>query len=201
MVFVVIVAVAFDAGVFADNFWGGDARSVGSLFDQVTDTMLVTTFVFLGIEGASVYSRLARRREDVGRATLLGFLSVLALFASVTLVSYGVLPAARPRQGGPAVDGRASWSRSSAQWGATFVSIGVIISVLGAYLAWTLLNAEVMYMPARTDVMPRFLARENAQRDADRRAGHHQPVACRPSCCWCSSSTTRSTSCSSSTPR
>ena len=67
--------------------------------------MLVTTFVFLGIEGASVYSRLARRREDVGRATLLGFLSVLALFASVTLVSYGVLPqhdlaqAAQPSMG------------------------------------------------------------------------------------------------------
>jgi arginine:ornithine antiporter / lysine permease len=51
--------------------------------------MLVTTFVFLGVEGASVYSRLARRREDVGRATLLGFLSVLAIFASVTMVSYG----------------------------------------------------------------------------------------------------------------
>ena len=54
--------------------------------------MLVTTFVFLGVEGASVYSRLARRREDVGRATVLGFVSVLALFASVTLVSYGVMP-------------------------------------------------------------------------------------------------------------
>jgi amino acid transporter len=48
---------------------------VKSLFDQVKDTMLVTTFVFLGVEGASVYSRFARRREDVGRATLLGFLS------------------------------------------------------------------------------------------------------------------------------
>jgi arginine:ornithine antiporter/lysine permease len=54
---------------------------VRSLFDQVTDTMLVTTFVFLGVEGASMYSRFARRREDVGRATLLGFLSVLVIFA------------------------------------------------------------------------------------------------------------------------
>ena len=31
----------------------------------------------------------------------------------------------------------------------------MIISVQGAYLAWTLINAEVLYMPARTDVMPR----------------------------------------------
>ena len=47
-------------------------------------------------------------------------------------------------------------------WGSTFVNIGVIISVQGAYLAWTLINAEVLYMPATTDVMPRFLTRNNA---------------------------------------
>ena len=56
--------------------------------------MLVTVFVFLGVEGASVYSRHAKRREDVGRATVLGFVSVFAVFASVTIVSYGILPMA-----------------------------------------------------------------------------------------------------------
>ena len=54
--------------------------------------MLITVFVFLGIEGASVYSRFARKREDVGRATVIGFLSVLSVFMLVTLLSYGVLP-------------------------------------------------------------------------------------------------------------
>jgi arginine:ornithine antiporter / lysine permease len=89
VVFIIVVGFAFDPQTFAANFWGGEPQSPKSLFDQVKDTMLVTTFVFLGVEGASVYSRLARRREDVGRATLLGFLSVLAIFASVTMVSYG----------------------------------------------------------------------------------------------------------------
>lgn len=54
--------------------------------------MLITTFVFIGIEGASVYSRYAKRREDVGRATVIGFLSVLCIFALVTLSSYAVVP-------------------------------------------------------------------------------------------------------------
>jgi len=53
-------------------------------------------------------------------------------------------------------------------WGATFISIGVIISVQGAYLAWTLINAEVLYMPATTAVMPKFLARNNK---------NHTPIA------------------------
>ena len=46
-------------------------------------------------------------------------------------------------------------------WGKTFISIGVIVSVLGAYLAWTLMAAEVMYIPARSEDLPEFLGREN----------------------------------------
>jgi arginine:ornithine antiporter/lysine permease len=49
-------------------------------------------------------------------------------------------------------------------WGRWFISAGVIISVLGAYLAWTLMAAEVMYMPARNEDMPAFLGRENDQK-------------------------------------
>ncbi|ROS31092.1 basic amino acid/polyamine antiporter [Cellulomonas sp. PhB150] len=156
--FIIIVAVAFDADTFGQNLLGDATGS--SLFEQVTDTMLVTTFVFLGIEGASVYSRMARRREDIGRATLLGLGSTLALFASVTLVSYGVLPqrdlaaAAEPSMG-------AVLESVVGGWGSTLIDLGVIVSVLGAYLAWTLLNAEVLYMPARTELMPRVLARAN----------------------------------------
>lgn len=161
LTFIVIVAVAFEAGTFADNFWGSDVRSFRSVFEQVKQTMLVTTFVFLGIEGASVYSRFARRRADVGRATILGFLSVLAVFASVTLVSYGVLPQADLANAKQPSMGSVLESVVG-EWGSTFVSIGVIISVQGAYLAWTLINAEVLYMPARGDVMPRFLTRDNA---------------------------------------
>jgi amino acid transporter len=56
--------------------------------------MLLTVFVFVGIEGASVYSRYARDRNDVGIATVLGFLGVLCLLMLVTLLSYGILPRA-----------------------------------------------------------------------------------------------------------
>ena len=70
--------------------------------------MLVTTFVLLGVEGASVYSRFARRREDVGRATLLGFLSVLAIFASVTMVVLRRLATRSVGKHSSTLDGRGS---------------------------------------------------------------------------------------------
>ncbi|MCW6008284.1 basic amino acid/polyamine antiporter [Micromonospora sp. CPCC 205371] len=157
--FVVLALFYLDLGVFADNLGGADYA--GSLFDQVRGTMLVTVFVFLGVEGASVYSRHAKRREDVGRATILGFLSVFAVFASVTIVSYGILPMeqiSELRQ--PSMAG--VLEAAVGDWGEVFVSVGLIVSVLGAYLAWTLMAAEVLFVAAKDDDMPRFLGRSNA---------------------------------------
>jgi arginine:ornithine antiporter/lysine permease len=49
-------------------------------------------------------------------------------------------------------------------WGAVFVSIGLLISVLGAYLAWSLICAEVLFTAAKTKDMPALFARENANK-------------------------------------
>lgn len=162
LLFVAIIAVALRADVFAANFWGGSDESFDGLFEQVRSTMLVTVFVFLGVEGASVYSRHARRRGDVGRATVLGFLGVLALFASVTLLSYGALPReelGELRQ--PSMMG--VLESVVGHWGAVLIGVGLIVSVLGAYLAWTLMAAEVLFVAAKDDDMPRFLRRENGR--------------------------------------
>ncbi|MGV0851604.1 basic amino acid/polyamine antiporter [Mycolicibacterium phlei] len=161
LVFIVIALVAFEAGVFADNFWGdAGGYSFASIWDQATGTMLITVFVFLGIEGAAVYSRMARRREDVGKATVFGFLGVLSVFAMVTLVSYGVLP--QSELAGVAQPSMASVLESIVgPWGAVLIKVGVIVSVLGAYLAWTLMAAEVLFISAKSEDMPRFLARTN----------------------------------------
>jgi arginine:ornithine antiporter/lysine permease len=157
-VFVVLVLFALNPDVLVDNLSGGPG--LGSLFDQVSGTMLATVFVFLGVEGASVYSRYARKREDVGKATVLGFLSVGSVFASVTIVSYGILPRAEIahlRQ--PSMAG--VMEAAVGGWGSVFISIGLIVSVLGAYLAWTLMAAEVLFVAAKDDDMPRFLRKVN----------------------------------------
>lgn len=160
LVFVILALFFFKPSVFADNFGGADYA--GSLFNQVRGTMLATVFVFLGVEGASVYSRHAKRREDVGRATVLGFLSVFAVFASVTIVSYGIMPMAEIaelRQ--PSMAG--VLEEAVGTWGKVFVSVGLIISVLGAYLAWTLMAAEVLFVAAKDDDMPRFLRKATSE--------------------------------------
>ena len=125
--------------------------------------MLVTVFVFVGIEGASVYSRYAKNRNDVGVATVLGFLGVLCLLVLVTVFSYGILPraelAALPN---PSMAG--VMEAIVGPWGRVFISIGLIISIAGNYLSWSLLAAEVLHSAAQNETMPALLAHENARR-------------------------------------
>ena len=160
ILFVILVGLAFQADLFSASFWGGGEYGTADIFNQVRSTMLVTVFVFIGVEGASVYSRYAQKRSDVGFATITGFLGVLCLMILVTLLSYGVM--ARPELGALRQPSMAGVLETVVgRWGAMFVSAGLIISVLGAYLAWSLLAAEVAYSAARSQLMPAFLKHEN----------------------------------------
>ena len=135
----------------------------GNLFQQVKATMLVTVFVFIGIEGASVYSRYAKKRSDVGAATIAGFIGVTGLMVLVTLTPYAVLhraDIAGMRQPSMA----AVLEAVVGHWGAVFVSLGLLVSVLGAYLAWSLICAEVLFAAAKNKDMPKIFATENANR-------------------------------------
>ena len=160
ILFILILAVSFKGHLFAANFWGGEGMPASGIFDQVRATMLITTFVFIGIEGASVYSRYAQKRSDVGVATIFGFIGVTALMVLVTLLSYAVLP--RVEIAGLQQPSMATVLEAVVgHWGLVFISLGVIVSVLGAYLAWQMIAAEVLFNAAKTDDMPRIFATEN----------------------------------------
>jgi arginine:ornithine antiporter / lysine permease len=158
LVFIVILFFAFKLDLFGMNLYGGDL--IGNVFEQVKATMLVTVFVFIGIEGASVCSRYAKERADVGKATILGFIGVTGIMVLVTLLPYAALQRAeiagmrQPSMAGvlEAVVG---------PWGAIFVSLGLILSVLGAYLAWALICAEVMFAAGKSKDMPSVFVKVN----------------------------------------
>jgi arginine:ornithine antiporter/lysine permease len=158
MVFIVLLFFAFKIDLFSMNLYGGDL-TVG-LFEQVKATMLVTVFVFIGIEGASVYSRYAKERADVGKATILGFIVVTGLMVLVTLLPYAVME--RAEIAGLRQPSMAGVLESVVgPWGAMFVSAGLLVSVLGAYLAWALICAEVMFAAGKSKDMPAMFAKVN----------------------------------------
>ena len=165
LVFIAIAAVGFKAGLFSADFWGRtteiEGASLGDTMTQVKNMMLVTVWVFIGIEGASVYSQRAKKRKDVGRATVFGFLGVLALLLMVNLLSYGLMAQAE-LAGVPDPSMAGVLANEVGSWGAAFISIGLVISLLGALIAWVMLCVEILRLPALEHVMPKALARENA---------------------------------------
>ena len=163
--FILLGILAFNYDKFTFNFWGvADAQGqggLGSVLDQVKSTMLVTLWVFIGIEGASVYSARAARRADVGRATVIGFLGALGIYVLVTLIANGIL--IQPELAGLKVPSMAGVFESIVgPWGAALINIGLVISVGGAFLSWTLLCAEIPYTCGKDGTFPKWFAGENA---------------------------------------
>jgi arginine:ornithine antiporter/lysine permease len=164
--FLLVAIVAFHWDKLNFNFWGQpDATGqggLGSVLSQVKSTMLVTVWVFIGIEGASVYSTRAAKRSDVGRATLIGFVGCLGLYALVSLLATGIL--SQPELAGLKVPSMAGvFETLVGPWGAALISLGLIVSVGGAYLAWTLLCAEIPYVCGRDGTFPKWFAVENSK--------------------------------------
>lgn len=159
-VFIVVVAIGFRYDLFALDFWG-EGADLGSVADQTRAMMMVTVWVFIGIEGASIYSKRARKRSDVGKATVLGFVFMLALLVAVNLLSLGVMRRADVAEL-PDISMGDVLAHVVGPWGSWFISVGVIISLIGALLAWILLCGETMQVPGSDGTMPSFFGRLNS---------------------------------------
>lgn len=162
VIFLVCVIGGFKMGVFSDDFWGtlSGNFSFSEVLPQVKGTMLITVWVFIGIEGAVVFSGRAKKRSDVGKATLLGFAAVTLIYMSVTVLSFGIMSQAELK----GLDRPAMafvLERVIGKSGAIIVNIGVIISIFGAWIANTLLAEEVAFQAGKDQLFPTFFLKEN----------------------------------------
>ncbi|GAA0253349.1 arginine-ornithine antiporter [Pseudomonas rhodesiae] len=161
VLFVLIALFAFKLDIFTADIWGVKNPDLGSVMNQVRNMMLVTVWVFIGIEGASIFSARAEKRTDVGKATVIGFITVLLFLMLVNVLSLGIMtqPELAKLQN-PSM--AAVLEHVVGHWGAVLISVGLIISLLGALLSWVLLCAEIMFAAAKDHTMPEFLRKENA---------------------------------------
>lgn len=162
--FILLAIVGFNLDKISFDFWGRGgmegATDLGSIMEQVKGTMLVTLWVFIGIEGASVYSARAAKRSDVGRATVIGFVGSLGIYVLVSLLAAGVMT--QPELGALKVPSMAGvFETLVGPWGAALINLGLILSVGGAFLSWTLLCAEIPYSCGQDGTFPKWFAREN----------------------------------------
>ena len=91
----------------------------------------------------------------------MGFVGVLGLLLAVNLLSYGLMEQAKiAGLSDPSMAGL--MENEVGAWGAGFISAGLIISLLGALIAWVLLAVEILRLPAMEGVLPKALSKENS---------------------------------------
>lgn len=159
MILAVILSGTFSLEVFFDNFTGEGSGL--SLLEQTKATVYTTVWVFVGIEGAVVISARAKSTETAGKATILAFISLFALYFLISILSMGVLPAEElATLQTPAMAGLLD--RVMGPTGKLIVNLGVIISVAGALFTCTILTVESIYQPATQNCFPKSLSKISA---------------------------------------
>ncbi|AAU37159.1 basic amino acid/polyamine antiporter [[Mannheimia] succiniciproducens] len=148
----------FDTDIFNSDVKASALNN--NIGDQVKDTMLITLWVFTGVEGASVLSAHAKKRTDVGLATVLGILIALALYVAITILALGILPretiAEMPNPSmGPLLDAMMGPT------GKVIITACLIVSVLASYISWTMYSAEIPYRGAQKGAFPKILDKLN----------------------------------------
>ncbi len=148
----------FDPAIFMENFWGEAGGP--DLGTQIISTMIALVWVFTGIEGAVVISGRAKYARDVGRATVIGFVSVFVLYLIISLESMGVMPRAQMAElATPSMAG--ILEHAIGPLGASIVNLGVVLSLLGAMLGYVIIASETPFEAARQGVFPKSFARTN----------------------------------------
>lgn len=169
ILFVLIVAFLFRFSMFDFDFWGNETVSsaaLGSLSTQIKSTMLVTLWAFIGIEGAVVMSKHAKTPQTVGRATFLGFIGCLLIYVLLSVLPYGVMHQSQlAKIANPSTAG--ILEILVGRWGAWLMNIGLLISVLTSWLAWTMVTAQIPQAAAENGTFPKVFANENE---------HHAPA-------------------------
>lgn len=160
LIFIVIIFCAyFNPKLFQSDLWG-DGKLWQPVGLQIKNSMMVTLFCFFGVEGAVMLSARAKRPKDVGRAGVAGFLIAWVLYLLVSVLCFGLM-SRYSLSDLPDPSIAYILQHTLGSWAYYFVIISVIIALLGGWVAWTLVVAQVPYEAAAVGILPKIFLRTN----------------------------------------
>lgn len=160
LVFIIATfVILFKANVFEAGLFD-QLGNLGTTGGQIKSTMMVTLFCFFGVEGAVMMSARAKKASDVGRAGIAGFAISLVLYMAVSLLCFGLLSRASLSE---LPDPSIAYilKETCGEWAYWFVICAVIVSLVGGWVAWTLVVAQVPYEAALVGILPPAFKRTN----------------------------------------
>lgn len=160
IVFIIVVfCIHFDILRWDSDIWGA-TQNIGSVGHQIKGSMMVTLFCFFGVEGAVMLAARAKKSSDVGKAGVTGFLISLLLYMLISILCFGLMT--RAKLAGLQDPSIAYILRVElGEWAYYFVIISLLIALLGGWVAWTLVVAQVPYEAATVKILPKIFTRTN----------------------------------------
>lgn len=169
VIFVAILVYMLDASKLTSDIWGHTQANghpkLGSVFSQVIAPLDVALWCFIGVEGAVALSGRARNKQDIGKATLIGFIVSLVICILVSILPFGVLTQPELKLI-PTPSTAGVLKTVTGDWGEWMINIGVLISVLTSWVAWTMICAEVPMVAAQNKTFPKAFAKTNQKGSA-----------------------------------
>ncbi len=160
VLFIVVMVTAFRWDTFTHDFWGEGTISVSSILGQVKNTMLVTLWVFIGVEGAVVLSGRAKNSRDVGKATVLGLILVMSIYILISVLSMGAMT-----RGELSVLETPSMGHVLEHvvgtWGAVAINIGLSCFTCRYINRLVLLVSEISHVAGKDGVFPKVFTKTN----------------------------------------
>ena len=152
-------AIALIGLFFIDTSNFSDFNPSGkSLFGASAALAPLTMFAFLGLESATVPAGdVVDPKRTIPRSTVLGITIATLLYVFGTIAVMGLVPREQlVHSVAPFSDAaRVLWG----PWGATVISIAVIVSAIGALNGWTLLMGQVPMAAAQDRLFPPLFGR------------------------------------------
>lgn len=160
--FIVACLLIFNTHVFSAQFWGNLHNNLvwSSVAPQVKSCFMIMMWLFVGIEGATVLSSRAKSQKTAGKATIIGVSCLLLIYILASILPYGYFSRTQLIHAQQPVMAYL-FQKIVGPWGGTFISIGLLISIFGAWISWTMLPAETLSTMAQQHLLPQILGKKN----------------------------------------
>eukprot|EP01053_Blabericola_migrator_P006886 Blabericola_migrator_1__6885@NODE_3488_length_1732_cov_12_909910_g2169_i0_p1_GENE_NODE_3488_length_1732_cov_12_909910_g2169_i0NODE_3488_length_1732_cov_12_909910_g2169_i0_p1_ORF_typecomplete_len405_score10_19AA_permease_2/PF13520_6/1e31AA_permease/PF00324_21/2_2e11EF_assoc_1/PF08355_12/5e02EF_assoc_1/PF08355_12/1_1e03EF_assoc_1/PF08355_12/1_6_NODE_3488_length_1732_cov_12_909910_g2169_i02271441 len=163
--FIVWATAHFQPDLFLSQWKLPAAQSAASHFallcSQTKQALVITMWVFVGMEGCSIFKRYTSSNQAFYRLTISSILIVLLIYMAISLLPMGILPvsllATLPN---PSIAALFAYL-SSYTIGAHWMALGVVVATGGSLLAWSLFAAETPHLLSKTQHILPYLQRCN----------------------------------------
>ena len=169
--FGLMAIISFKFGVFTQHFWSNfmtnaqgmisySDMTAGGILAHIKGCLMAMMWVFVGIEGAAMLAKRAKKQSDAGKATVIGLVTLLIVYVVLTMLPYGYLSQEQLlKVKSPGI--LYLFESMTGTLGGAFISIGMIITIFGAWLSWTILPAEATSQLAEQRLLPQWFGTLN----------------------------------------